>query len=284
MIVYFGTPTTGSPRIEWCASVMAMANYEAARGADGLLYPAMQFQLGAYISKNRNALTALMYEAGADALLQIDHDISFPPDTLRRMVEAMEQTGAGVVAGNVPLQLGAPTSGFNSDGDRVHHNARRGEGLGRACDETESWVDTIASSCVLVHRRVFDKISRHAGADLHEPGDAGPSGAPWFGPGTWWMLTPVWDPDREIWVERGEDFSFSWRVREVGEAPMLLMWDLGLEHFKPTRLSGERPEKKNGGADAITTDRRRKEQGPPPEVERAAELGRAGDTRQRAAP
>jgi hypothetical protein len=228
--VHFGTPTTGSPRIEWCTSVMQMVDHEMNKGpADRLLDVRMQFQIGAYISKNRNAITAGMYRNDADAVLMIDHDQGFPPDTLERMVFAMESTGRGVVAGNVVLQANAPTTGFEVDDTGARHFPVRRE-LG---DDTKL-VDTIASSCVLVHRRVFDKISAHVG-------DPKCSGPPWFGPGTWWMLSPVWDEERKMWIERGEDFSFSWRVREIGEAPMLLMWDLGLTHHKPVRLESPEP-------------------------------------------
>jgi hypothetical protein len=209
---------------------MQMIDHEMNKAPDDrLLDVRMQFQIGAYISKNRNAITAGMYRNDADAVLMIDHDVGFPPDTLERMVFAMEMTEKGVVIGNVPLQHNAPSCGFRAETDARHVPVYR-EGT-----EETALVDTIASSCVLVHRRVFDKISRHV---------AGPkrSGAPWFGPGTWWMLSPVWDEEHEMWVERGEDFSFSWRVREVGEAPMLVIWDLGLVHHKAQRLVNPAPE------------------------------------------
>jgi GT2 family glycosyltransferase len=175
-------------------------------------------------------LTMKMYARDCDALLMIDHDVCFPHDVIERMVAAMEQTGVGVVAGNLALQLHADTTGFHADDETegIHHAVHRAPGAPSAL------VDTIASSCVLVHRRVFDKISAHHG----KPTRTGP---PWFGPGTWWMLSPVWDDKQQAWIERGEDFSFSWRAREVGEAPMLLLWDLGLEHFKVARLQAPEP-------------------------------------------
>jgi hypothetical protein len=209
---------------------MQMIDHEMNKAPDDrLLDVRMQFQIGAYISKNRNAITAGMYRNDADAVLMIDHDVGFPPETLEQMVWAMETTEHGVVIGNVPLQQTAPSCGFKVEGEARHVPVYR-EGT-----EDTSLVDTIASSCVLVHRRVFDKISQHVG----DPKRTGP---PWFGPGTWWMLSPVWDDEQELWIERGEDFSFSWRAREVGEAPMLLIWDLGLVHHKALRLQTARPE------------------------------------------
>jgi hypothetical protein len=198
---------------------MSMFDYEVRKGEARLLHLKLMFEKGAYISKNRNELTMKMYEEDCDAILMIDHDQFFPPETLERMVEAMERTGRGIVAGNVALQQGAHTTGFKIEGENTHRS------VSRVSNEPESRVDTIASSCVLVHRRVFDKISTHVG-------DPKCSGPPWFGPGTWWMLTPIWDDRRKVWLERGEDFSFSWRAREVGEAPMLLVWDLGIKHYK----------------------------------------------------
>lgn len=210
---------------------MQMMDFEMRKSErDRLLDTNMQFQLGAYISKNRNAITMSMYRHDCDALLMIDHDQGFPPEILERMVFAMETSRRGVVIGNVPLQANAASTGFNVDSTGTRHLIVNRNGA-----EESTLVDTIASSCVLVHRRVFDKISRHVG-DPHR------TGPPWFGPGSWWMLTPIWDDEQKVWVERGEDFSFSWRCREVGEAPMLLLWDLGLTHHKPLRLQSPEVE------------------------------------------
>lgn len=224
MKVIAATLTHGAPRIEWVTGAMLLWDYERAKGDDCLISH-RHFAVGPYIHKNRAEIVLKMYGHGADGVFMVDHDVFTPPDTLERMVATMEETGAGVVAGDLVLGTDAPSTGFlndPSDGGRfVSTEAPPGLDVGR--------VETVATSCILIHRRVFDKISQHR----DEP--------PLFGPGTWFMHWPIWDDQLSIYQTLGEDFSFSRRAVAVGER-IVVQYGLGLDHWKVGRML-PRPKK-----------------------------------------
>lgn len=224
MKVVYGTLTHGAPRIEWVTGAMLLWDYERDKG-EGCLISARHFSVGPYIYKNRNDQVRKMYEVDADATFTVDHDVYTPADTLERMVATMEETGAGVVVGDLVLGQDAPSTGFLNDPTDsrrfISTEAPPGMDVGR--------VETAASSCILVHRRVYDRISAHR----DEP--------PLFGPGTWWMHWPIWDDALKQYVNLGEDFSFSRRVVAVGEK-ILVQYGLGLDHWKVGRML-PRPKK-----------------------------------------
>jgi len=218
MKVTYGSLTHGSPRIEWVTGMVLLFEHEAAKGADSLLGQ-RHFSVGPYIHKNRADIVLKMYASGTDATFMVDHDVFTPPETLERMVVTMNETGAGVVAADLVLGQDAPSTGFlnvpGAEGKFISTVAPEGSNVGR--------VETVASSCILVHRRVYDRISKRE------------SMPPYFGPGTWWMHWPVWDPVANLWVTLGEDFSFSRRAVAVGEE-MVVQYDLGLDHWKVGRM------------------------------------------------
>jgi hypothetical protein len=221
--VVAGTLTHGSPRIEWVTGFMLLWDYEQSKG-DQCLIAKRHFSVGPYIHKNRAELVLKMYSADVDGIFSTDHDVFTPPDTLERMVATMEETGAGVVAGDLVLGSDVPTTGFlrsKTDLDFVAGTAPVGETVGQ--------VDIAATSCILIHRRVFDKIS----AFRDEP--------PLFGPGCWFMHWPVWDEKLGIYQTLGEDFSFSRRAVAVGEK-IVVQYGLGLDHWKVGRML-PRPKK-----------------------------------------
>lgn len=224
MRVLYATLTHGAPRIEWVAGAMLLWDHERAKGDDCLIVQ-RHFSVGPYIAKNRNEQVLKMYASDADAVFSVDHDVFTPPDTLERMAATMEETGAGVVAGDLVLGQDAPTTGFLNDpkdeGRFMAGAAPPGLDVGR--------VDTAATSCILIHRRVFDRIS----AFRDEP--------PLFGPGTWFMHWPIWDDRLGIYQQLGEDFSFSRRAVAVNER-IVVQYGLGLDHWKVGRML-PRPKK-----------------------------------------
>lgn len=237
MRVYVGTPTHGAPRIEYVTGFILMRDYEMTKPAGEGHWVASNFESGPYIGSNRNKLVIKMYERECEALFMVDHDVYCPPETLSRLVEAMEGTGLGIIAGDLILGNDARTTGFfNDDGAPCRYElAGRPEVDGQPAKL--GIVNAVATSCILIHRRVFDAISAHR----DDP--------PWFGPGTWFMHWPVrakrGDTEqlvdgRPYWTETGEDFSFSRRAREVGEGKMGLYYDLGLAHHKVGRMVVEK--------------------------------------------
>lgn len=243
MKVYVGTPTHGAPRIEYIAGFILMREYEMTKPNGGCHWIASNFECGPYIGGNRNKLVHKMYDRDCEALFMVDHDVYCPPETLSRMVEIMEQSGLGIVAGDLILGNDAKTTGFfdgEEDGEPCRYSLaerpiRNGE------QSKVALVNAVATSCILIHRRVFDAISAHR----DDP--------PWFGPGTWFMHWPV-KATREgkpidakaanglghYWTETGEDFSFCKRARAVGEKYMGLAYDLGLAHHKVGRMIVEK--------------------------------------------
>lgn len=234
MRCYIGTPTHGTPRIEWLTGFVLMRDYEMTKPPGEGHWAHSNFQVGPYIPKNRNLLVEKMYERECEALFMFDHDVYAPPETLSLMVEAMEQTGAGVIAGDLILGNDARTTGFwdgeDEGKDGLFNVAERPEvdGVPQALGE----VGCVATSTILIHRRVFDKISTHVSAKPTE------WSAPFFGPGTWFMHWPIWDSAKNIWRDVGEDFSFSKRARRVGER-MVMHYGLGLQHHKVGRMTHE---------------------------------------------
>lgn len=218
MKVVYGSLTHGAPRVEWITGAMLMWDHERAKGDDCLIV-GRHLAVGPYIHKNRAEIALKMYALDADATFMVDHDVFTPPDTLERMVATMEETGAGVVAADLVLGTDAPTTGFlndsRTDGLFIAAKAPAGMQVGR--------VDTAATSCILIHRRVYDKIS----AFRDEP--------PMFGPGCWFMHWPIFDKQAGLYVTLGEDFSFSRRVVAVGES-IVVQYDLGLDHWKVGRM------------------------------------------------
>jgi hypothetical protein len=233
MKVYFGTPTHGAPRIEFVAGFILMRDYEMTKPPGEGHLVASNFEQGPYIASNRNKLVMKMYERECDALMMVDHDVHCPPETMSKMVEAMQETGLGIIAGDLILGNDARTTGFfdqtadDQDGPAGSY-ALAERPLVDGVPAQIGLVNAVATSCILIHRRVFDAIS----AVRDEP--------PWFGPGTWFMHWPVKHATKPYWVDTGEDFSFCKRARAAGFPVMGLYYGLGLGHHKVGRMIVEK--------------------------------------------
>jgi hypothetical protein len=232
MRVYFGTPTHGAPRIEFVTGFIVMRDFEMTKPAgEGHLIHS-NFQQGPYIGSNRNKLVVGMYERDCEALMMVDHDVYCPPETMSRLVEAMEKTGLAIVAGDLILGNDAQTTGFFDEDDGSGVPKPYALAARPVSGAPIGIVNAVATSCVLIHRKVFDAISAYR----DDP--------PWFGNGTWFMHWPVRDHrDPTRWVETGEDFSFCKRARAVGFTEMGLHYDLGLGHHKVGRMVVEKMTK-----------------------------------------
>jgi hypothetical protein len=216
--------THGSPRIEYVGSLMRLQDYERSKPAHLCHWNSLHFKTGPYISRNRNYLTRLFLErTSGDWLLMMDHDVVVPETLIEDLLAEARVSGhdPGVIIADHLLGTSCGSTAFLNDPDdptRFCIAARPDEGRSQL-------VETIASSVVMTHRRVFETIAQQ------------------FGRGTWWMMERIQDKEG-YWDELGEDFSFSRRVMAVGER-MLAVYGLEIQHFKvgmvtaPPKIGGQ---------------------------------------------
>jgi len=81
-----GTPHNGSIRAETAISIFALADHPA-------LGVAIKFEQGAYIHRNRNKIINSFV---GDWLLFVDHDISFQPADVLKLIELNAPIAAGI--------------------------------------------------------------------------------------------------------------------------------------------------------------------------------------------
>lgn len=141
------------------------------------------FSLGTLIVNQRESLIRQAMNAGATHILWLDADMTFPPDTLVRLLER-EKT---VVAANYaqrrnPVKSVAFKKAYNWESYLLHNNGENQTGL--------TQVEGVGMGCMLVNMSVYEKMKE-----------------PRFG------LT--WDP--KVGDHHGEDMFHCDRIREVGE-------------------------------------------------------------------
>lgn len=214
--VMVGGLTHGAPRIEYVAGIMRLKDYEMLKPEESRLWHSYVVKGGPYIPRNRNNLTRHFWELEdkPEWLLMADHDIVLPETILEVLVGYGIATGAGVVVPDHIQGTSCPTTGLMNDplDPRVFRAARRPEN-----GEKAHYVETVTSSVIMVHRRVFEKVAER------------------YGLGYWWFPEYLKGPDG-WWGDLGEDFSFSKRARAVGEE-LLVVYDVeGIEHYKVGRV------------------------------------------------
>jgi hypothetical protein len=205
-----GALTHGTPRVEYVGSIMRLKDYEQAKPLAQQHWHSYHVKVGPYISRNRNYLTRLFRErTDANWLLMIDHDVVVPQTLLEDLLRELEGEDAGVVVADHVLGTTCPTTALmNHPTDpSMFLAARPPEGLSK-----KHYVETIASSVVMINRETIERIARE------------------FGSGTWWMHERVLGADG-YWEELGEDFSFSKRARAVG-VKLLAVYGLDIQHYK----------------------------------------------------
>ena len=145
---------------------------------------------GSLVALRRNLIAERALSCGADWLLWIDADQSFPPDTLKRLLaHRLDFVGC-----NIPIRYDpiGPTAGRLGEDGRVRHIWTE---PGNTAVEA---VDVLGMGVCLVHRRVFDAME-----------------APWFG-GT--------AEDHQFCLKAARagfrphvDHGLSWQIGHVGE-------------------------------------------------------------------
>ena len=214
--VVVGGLTHGAPRAEYVGSIMRLWDYETRKSPEFRHWHSYHLHVGPYISRNRNYLTRLFLaiEDRPEWLLMIDHDVVVPPTIMEDLVrEAGDE--AGVVIADHVLGTSCPTTALMAHPeDQTMFFAAQPPGEGTH----KHFVEAIASSVVMVHRRVYGAIAEK------------------FGRGTWWMLEHLQDKDG-YWDELGEDFSFSKRALAVGER-LMAVYGLDIQHYKVGLVMG----------------------------------------------
>ena len=207
--VSVGYPCGGSVTVPWAKSMMGliaeqMRRPEQARSLQRII-PAQ----GLYVGRNRNVITRNFLKGGNEEyLLMIDTDIEFQPELLDRMLIAAQ--GRDIVAANV--RLGQHTNaGYEELGElyRPMETLPEGEIIP---------VDAAATAVMMIHRRVFEKISELGGP-------------------CWFVAMPIpmdvaGEPE---WEELGEDLAFCKRAKAAGFQTHLVR-GLGIRHHKSAAL------------------------------------------------
>lgn len=198
--VVIATPTVTRPASAYIEAMERSIRLVRTAGwRDGAVY-----EIGnPYISAARSILIRKALNAGADVIVCIDHDVSWAPDDLRRLIE----TEGDVVAGTYRFKdkeeryMGAILAG--EDGKPVH----RPDGCIRA--------DRIPAGFLKLTRGAIEKFARAHPELLYGP-----------------VLNPCVDIFNHGVIDRvwyGEDYAFSKRWRDMGE-DIWIIPDLRIDH------------------------------------------------------
>ena len=204
MKVVLGYPYAGTVTGAFARCLWELVQYESARGELDLQIAPVE---GPYIHMNRNALCRKALACGADWLMQIDVDMEFPPDVLRRFIAHDKDIVAGlyhrfVDSNNVSsllFQRHPVTGKFISVG-------HTGDGLIE--------VDGAGTGLMMIRRQVLENLREHyRGA------------SPWF-------FFESLDDETEL----TDDLSFCNRARISG----FQIWgdcDVPVSHWKRIKLT-----------------------------------------------
>ena len=164
------------------------------------------YRSGCYVHSNRNQIVKTFLESDCEWLLQLDPDLSFPYDTLQKLLVMARNMGSKVVAGWYHNMVETSTGKqliplvFEYVKDDLYRPVQP-QG-----DKPMS-VDAVATGCLLVHREAYEKTKR-------------PGPSPWFDFGISGHGTLI-----------GEDIFFSKLVKEAGYE-IYVDPELKLKHYK----------------------------------------------------
>ena len=219
--VVIGYPCGGSVTVPFHASCLRLLKYELTKPDSLRLLGQMTHTSGLYVADNRTLLAQRFMEAApeeADWLLQIDTDIEFPHTLLETMV-ALAGTERKIVAANLPLGEGYPTSAFFWETPGRSTVCMRA--FPRDADLVEC--DAAATAVMLVHRTVFEDMAKRDGRS-------------WFH--HLYMPESSEDTPLEEFNYRsiGEDVAFCIRAQRAGHK-IYVARVRGLRHYKARALS-----------------------------------------------
>lgn len=173
-----GTMSRPEPNV-WSIIDMIQYNYEALVEPGSYIY----YPKPPRASLHDIARNAIVRDMRGDWLLMIDSDMQFDPDAAARMLRIMHSYDLDVVSGVYPYK-DHPTVPVLSAYDEEHDHGQNIIDWNRDCEIFQFYGG--GAGCLLVRKRVFDRML----AELHEQ--------PFSRRG-----------------ERGEDFSFFARCREL---------------------------------------------------------------------
>jgi hypothetical protein len=225
--VALGYPYGGSVTGPFFESVLALQLHELAKPRPLLTHRLPQS--GLYIDHNRNRICEKFMDTGADWLLQIDSDISFPPTLVETLLE-VAGGGKKILAASVPLGPPLPSSAWRmTDQPGIWAGVPSEEITPEGIE-----VDGLATAVLIVHRDVLEAIAEQVGqcwflktsTPRMDP-EAPRSAAAWIGDG------PIRD---RRYVAVGEDLAFCLRAKDAGFASWCAKLP-GLKHHKTLPMS-----------------------------------------------
>lgn len=184
----------GSVGAKFAQSLLNLQAFEMTTHSDDYVLIGIEHAEGLYIQDNRNSVVKMAQERGADWLLQLDADISFPSNLLQVLMTTADKERRQIVVG-----LYANVGTAAEDGSFVVVNCIYGEGpngkyapLVIPKDMQTFEVDAAGTGVFLTHLGVFDKMQY-----------------PWF------WLAMFQNPDGTMQT-MNEDIAFCRMARDAG--------------------------------------------------------------------
>lgn len=195
--VQIGFPVGGSVHPAFCKALLDLQRFELLEPSPDYELLPVEYSASLYVQENRNRLVDLARSRGADWLLQLDTDESFPAPLLRSFMAWANAAERPIVVGlyaNVMLAPEATQGGFYAV-DMVYRELPTGEyeSIQPPATERPFQVDAAGSGALLTHLSVFDR--------LEEP---------------YFWLELIQPTNRDKPQIMNEDIAFCRRVREAG--------------------------------------------------------------------
>jgi GT2 family glycosyltransferase len=217
--ISIGYPHCGLVRAEFLNAIVRMNVWEFSRFQNNRKYVIDSFTSAGsvYVSKNRNDLVRDFLKTNADWQLQLDTDVEFKPDLLKRLMDVADEEHK-IVSG-----LYISYRKENPDADLIlvpvlYHNAEDGKytNINEIPPNSVIEVAMAGAGCLMVHRSVYEAMAEAYKDD------------PW----TWYGHEPSQDKKEML----GEDVTFCKRATQLG----FKIWaDTGilLRHYKTVPLT-----------------------------------------------
>lgn len=145
----------------------------------------ISMEIGSLIYNSRNNLCKTALQLNCDYILWLDSDMVFPPETLKRLLEVMEKTGADIVSGLYFRRVAPYTPVAFSKLD-INGKLCSWENYNGPLDQGPQEVPGIGFGCVLHRTELLLEMAA--------------------------QFTDFFGPLANV----GEDLSFCWRARQLG--------------------------------------------------------------------
>ena len=218
--IHPGASASFGIRPEFMASVLSVLHDE---GTFSLIGGISEVSAGAVVPLARDVLTLRFLASGCDWLWCVDTDMVFTPGVLAGLWVSADEEKAPVVSAVCPVQ----------DAGRVWPSAYRlGDEMNGAGELVIERLDTLpemeglvqvaacGAACVLIHRGVFDAISRAE---------------------EWGTLGRWWQPIETAQAVLGEDVSFCLRAAASG-VPVHVNTNVTTGHVKAVMIGEPSPK------------------------------------------